>query len=351
MAVKINGTNSNSAVGLNNGDEDSGIKPGADSVEIVTNTVSRVTVDNTNTTVSNNLSGTTATFSGLVTGGNSAFLSGASSNGNLNIRNDGDETTPVYEVYNGGFNVANNRKAAIFADGNAEFAAGNITMAEEATLFLNTSESNNNAVIRVRQQGSTDNKFSVTGDGAVFINGTRGGTNPVPGISLNANGVIAVASGGGIAFSPQAAANVNLLDDYEEGTWTPTIGNTGFTYTYGTQEGTYTKIGRLVTLRFRISVTARSGSLSGGHPIIHIPLTTDGLNDGGNVNYAMPSELIVHKAVTSSSAGTKTLLFGGFANSATGFFWVNNPTTSQTTPFDLGADFLLGGVITYTSNN
>ena len=152
----------------------------------------------------------------------------------------------------------------------------------------------------------------------------------------------------GLTFNGDTAA-ANALEDYEEGTWTPAISNTGYTFTYSTQEGQYTKIGRLITLRFRIVVTARSGSASGGHPIINLPITSDGSMDGGNFRYVMPSELVVHKVGTTTSSGAKTLLFGGFGNSNTANFWVNNPTVTNTNPFDLGSDFNLGGVITYTA--
>jgi hypothetical protein len=183
--------------------------------------------------------------------------------------------------------------------------------------------------------------FSVTADGE---------SAPTERMRIHNGGVVSIPNGIELGSGLDATA-VNTLDDYEEGTWTPTISNNGFTYTYSTQEGVYTKIGRLVTLRFRIVVTARSGSASGGHPVINVPINTDGLNDDGNPNFAMPSELVVHKAGTSSSSGTITLLFGGFANGATTFFFINNPTSSTATPFDFGADFNLGGVITYTSNN
>ena len=52
-----------------------------------------------------------------------------------------------------------------------------------------------------------------------------------------------ILSSGGITFNGDTAA-ANALDDYEEGTWTPTID--GFTGTYGNQTGTYVKIGQLV---------------------------------------------------------------------------------------------------------
>ncbi len=49
-----------------------------------------------------------------------------------------------------------------------------------------------------------------------------------------------------------ASADPNTLDDYEEGTWTPNVG--GDT-TYSVQTGKYTKIGRLVTATFNMTIT------------------------------------------------------------------------------------------------
>ena len=74
------------------------------------------------------------------------------------------------------------------------------------------------------------------------------------------------ASGGlaGIALGGTAAANI--LDDYEEGTFTPELadantgGNTG---TAATIEGAYTKVGRMITVTFRavdIDTTGMTGS-------------------------------------------------------------------------------------------
>ena len=60
---------------------------------------------------------------------------------------------------------------------------------------------------------------------------------------------------GGVYLGGTGAAN--LLDDYEEGTWTPSfifdIGGTGITY--GTRVGYYTKVGQLVHIQFTIEVT------------------------------------------------------------------------------------------------
>lgn len=69
---------------------------------------------------------------------------------------------------------------------------------------------------------------------------------------------------GGITFPAVqvASSNANTLDDYEEGTWTPvlTMDGTAGAGTYTLQEGTYTKIGRLVHVRCRIQWTAHTGT-------------------------------------------------------------------------------------------
>ena len=50
----------------------------------------------------------------------------------------------------------------------------------------------------------------------------------------------------GIEFTPQGGSSVNLLDDYEEGTWTPGIVSGTMTKTQ--QSAFYTKIGRSATV-------------------------------------------------------------------------------------------------------
>jgi len=64
----------------------------------------------------------------------------------------------------------------------------------------------------------------------------------------------ATAGAGGLAFpaTAVAVADANTLDDYEEGTWTPSIGGTAG---YSVQNGTYTKIGRVVTLHCYLGIT------------------------------------------------------------------------------------------------
>jgi len=143
-----------------------------------------------------------------------------------------------------------------------------------------------------------------------------------------------------------ASADPNTLDDYEEGTWTPVVSNTGYTYTYSTQTGTYTKVGRTVTLSWRIAVTARSGSASGGLPILAIPFTSSASFTGSALSAQNPAQLVIHKAGTGATSGIRTFLYAGFANSANAYFWIGAVATNGD-PFDIGADFYMGGVFIY----
>jgi hypothetical protein len=71
-------------------------------------------------------------------------------------------------------------------------------------------------------------------------------------------------SGAGITFpaTQSASTNANTLDDYEEGTWTPTSAGTttSGTGTYTIQVGRYTKIGDVVYFYAFVSWSAHTGT-------------------------------------------------------------------------------------------
>jgi hypothetical protein len=84
----------------------------------------------------------------------------------------------------------------------------------------------------------------------------------------------------GITFPATAvpSADANTLDDYEEGTWTPTFSasiTAPSSVTYSNQQGRYTKIGRVVYVEFYLSITAYSGG-SGTAKIGGLPFTAAG---------------------------------------------------------------------------
>lgn len=89
---------------------------------------------------------------------------------------------------------------------------------------------------------------------------------------------ISGAGAGQVKFpgAQNASANANTLDDYEEGTWTPSIGGSA---TYNAQQGTYTKVGNKVTLFCNLVINVRgTGSQT---TISGLPFSS--ANPGGGV--------------------------------------------------------------------
>ena len=119
------------------------------------------------------------------------------------------------------------------------------------------------------------NQDSPSGTQALLIKtaGTLAATISSSGINL-ANGNLTVAQGHGINFAAQTpsatgSTSSELLDHYEEGTWTPVVAgaDTAGTPSFSSRTGFYTRIGRLVhidcVLAFTISGEAGTMQLSG----------------------------------------------------------------------------------------
>ena len=120
--------------------------------------------------------------------------------------------------------------------------------------------------------GGTDFGITVTENGTVVLNSAEAGTSRD--LVIQTGGVErARFSLNGLSFNGDTAA-ANALDDYEEGTWTIGIsfggGSTGITYTNNT--GTYTKIGRQVTVNGYLLLSSK-GSSTGAAKITGLPFT------------------------------------------------------------------------------
>lgn len=93
-------------------------------------------------------------------------------------------------------------------------------------------------------------------------------------VNVNAGNLVIGTSGKGIDFSATAGTGTSeLLADYEEGTWTPTVTPaTGSFTTVTISSAVYTKIGRYVTLQTTFVLT-NSGTGAGSMTISGIPFT------------------------------------------------------------------------------
>ena len=115
------------------------------------------------------------------------------------------------------------------------------------------------------------------------------------------------ASTGGIQFNGDTAA-ANALDDYEQGTFTPTVEGdiTSGTGTYSRQTGTYTKIGNLVTVNVWLDWIAHTGT--GNLLFADLPFTSIGTTDyrasgtfGWVYNLALSANNVITVAMSPST--------------------------------------------------
>jgi hypothetical protein len=126
--------------------------------------------------------------------------------------------------------------------------------------------------------------------------------------TIGVGGATPSASGSGISFpaTQSASSDANTLDDYEEGTFTPTIigASTAGTGTYSAQVGRYTKIGHRVFLDISLEWSAHTGT--GSMRVSGLPFT--------------PSTSSGYKVVGPIVTNNITLTANTLPTALTGFF-------------------------------
>lgn len=105
---------------------------------------------------------------------------------------------------------------------------------------------------------------------------------------------------GGLYLGGNGAAN--LLTDYEEGTWSPTVqgADVAGAGVYSAQLGNYIKIGNLVTLSFSYNMTSHTGS--GQWELAGIPFVP-----GGQAGMAYQGAVMLHGYDTTAARTSFTL--------------------------------------------
>ena len=143
----------------------------------------------------------------------------------------------------------------------------------------------------------------------------------------------------GIYLGVTSATAANLLDDYEEGTWTPSVGgNTS----YNVQYGKYTKVGNMVTLVCEMNInvigTGSTTTISGA------PFTPMSYSGSASAAVGYASSLAtnimlltfrmdggnseIHNAVLTSAASTTVSSVAIFGNSARVLFSITYIATA-----------------------
>jgi hypothetical protein len=132
-----------------------------------------------------------------------------------------------------------------------------------------------NGELRLQTPGSSyANKYVISSDGtstwqnvggvagtAMTLNSTGLGVGVTPSAG---RGAIQLSAGVGFPATQVASSDANTLDDYEEGSWVPTL-NSG---TFSSASCRYTKIGNMVTIFFDVTV-----GTGGGNQITNLPFT------------------------------------------------------------------------------
>lgn len=167
---------------------------------------------------------------------------------------------------------------------------------------------------------------------------------------FNSSGLKFKTSGMGIDFSETAdgtgTMTSELLDDYEEGTFTPTLtfstpGTSSFTYSVNA--GHYTKIGNLAYYRLEIRLSAFSkGTASGDLRVEGFPFTAANLSNGQFVG-----SLATFNTPMSTDAGD-AMIFAASQNAATGFFktirsndsWIAVPDPDSNSQYKISVNVL-----------
>jgi len=99
---------------------------------------------------------------------------------------------------------------------------------------------------------------------------------------IHSNGVVSASAGVALGVGT-ANTSSNVLNDYEQGTWTATLtGSTSNPSTAVTVVGTYTKIGNMCYAQFQLSNVNSTGA-AGGARITGLPFTASGSQATGNV--------------------------------------------------------------------
>ena len=171
-------------------------------------------------------------------------------------------------------------------------------------------------------------------------------------MTLNANGVLALqgastsANGTGIAFpaTQSASSDANTLDDYEEGTWTPTFSVGGTTFT---SRGWYIKVGVVCHIGF--NNLEGVSAISDGATAIVTGLPFNIKQDSGTNNYKFGAGIACIFSDASDGYNNKPLAgrinpanpVGGQASAAKiDFRNISGVATTTSDPFSFGGSYI-----------
>jgi len=127
--------------------------------------------------------------------------------------------------------------------------------------------------------GTSGDTIAIPSGVTIANSGTATGFG-ISGWSSSSGNLLSADASKGIYLGVNSATAANLLNDYEEGTWTPSYtGSTTGSVSYGSRGGTYTKIGNLVVAWFSLVNFTTTGSWAGDLKVTGLPFTCNQTNN------------------------------------------------------------------------
>lgn len=195
--------------------------------------------------------------------------------------------------------------------------------AEQATVNGKVNIQSNRPQIFLYEQDRTDNnaRIECSFDNLNISQVDDSNNNPVARLTIemdtgdlyvNDGNLVIGTSGKGIDFSATSGTGTSeLLDDYEEGTWTPVVTAAAGTITsYSIISSRYTKVGQLIVATTRLSIT--DAGTGNGNLIITLPFAA-GTQD--SVGSAYESVLTGDAGRTWITSGGTTMYVAKYNNS------------------------------------
>jgi len=259
-------------------------------------TLANVTISSGNVTITNvavttaNVSGT-ANVSSLVVLTNETVLGNTAVTGNVtaSINVTGAKLIPTGTSVTGNglylpaanaLGLSTNGTNAVYIDASQNVGIGTASPSAKLTvtdsahscqIFIGYTDNNN------YYQSSGAQIWSTYNGSSEYMRINSSGNLLVGVTSANANGgVLQLKSGITFPATQVSATDVNTLDDYEEGSWSPAITSSIGTITTVSAGGQYRKIGSLVVAQFQYAIT-NNGTGSGS-------IVINGLPFAGTVN-------------------------------------------------------------------
>ena len=189
---------------------------------------------------------------------------------------------------------------------NASTTAGVVTTADTS------------GVLNIQTAGTT--AIAIDASQAVTMAGRT--TNPT---TISVGAATPSTSGAGITFpaTQSASTNANTLDDYEEGTFTPSLsfGDGVVGLTYGYRVGIYVKVGNVVSVFIRIALNNK-GSSTGHAGVSGLPFTANGTTDAYQVAYV---------GLIADMSGLTSNPFGQISPNASSFYFYQITSSNYAT--------------------